>query len=932
MKSLIGALSGALLALATGSANAVAIVAATPRGEVAQVQQVVLKFSEAVVAFGDPRLTDPATVTCQGGSAAGAGRWSSDRVWLFDLREPLGPGARCEVAVRSDWKPAPAASAGASAAVATLTGASRFSFSTGGPAVLAIEPRAEGSIVEEDQHFVLRLNGAAVEASVVEHAWCEVEGIGERLPLRIVAGELRQRLLKARRIDPARGARTLIVRCERPLPNGVALRLVWGVGIAAAANPQVTTRIEQRFSYTVRAAFAAEFSCERERAGAPCMPIRPMSVRFSAPVPRATAAQLRLRPQVGEPLAPVFDKDDKADEVREVVFPKPLAENATYSVELPASLKDNAGRPLANATAFPLKVQTGSAPPIAKFAAAPFGIVERHGESMLPVTLRHVQADLRAPAASSGAASAARGQVRVKRLQSDAEIFAWYVRLQKHHETQLTAKELGLPEGEWFAFEEEKNAKGRIVRRKVERRVATREVSLLAKETDARRLDLPQLASGDPRPFEVVGIPLADPGYHVVEIESLRLGESLLDRRAPMFVRTGVLVTNLGVHFKLGRENSLVWVTTLDRGRPVEGADVVVNDCNGKPLWSGRTDAKGLALVARALEPSARCSADDGFFVSARKADERGGASDVAFVFSGWQKGIEPWRFGVPTHRDATPDLRVATVFDRTLLRAGETVSMKHFARLETSAGLAPVPTERLPTRAKVVHQGTGQEFVLPVTWSGAGRSAVTTWNIPPAAKLGVYEVVLERDPARGGRASEDDEGARQSSWSSGNFRVEEFRLPLVDARISGPKAPPIAATSVAVDVQMSYFSGGAMAAAPLRASALLKPRSPGFAGYDEFSFEPARELKNTTQPAGDNEESESDTERNGKLIADKVALTTDRNGAAAFTLKDLPATTRPSRIEAELTFNDPNGEVQTVATRIDLWPSALVLGGNAAS
>ena len=72
-------------------------------------------------------------------------------------------------------------------------------------------------------------------------------------------------------------------------------------------------------------------------------------------------------------------------------------------------MRDNAGRPLANASAFPLKVQTGSAPPIAKFAAAPFGIVERNADAMLPVTLRHVQADLRSTGAgASGAASAAR--------------------------------------------------------------------------------------------------------------------------------------------------------------------------------------------------------------------------------------------------------------------------------------------------------------------------------------------------------------------------------------------------------------------------------------------------------------------------------------------------------------------------------------------
>ena len=78
------------------------------------------------------------------------------------------------------------------------------------------------------------------------------------------------------------------------------------------------------------------------------------------------------------------------------------------------------------------------------------------------------------------------------------------------------------------------------------------------------------------------------------------------------------------------------------------------------------------------------CPADGGYFVTARKADAKGGATDVAFVFSSWQKGIESWRFNVPTGRGAEPDLRAATVFDRTLLRAGETVSMKHFVRVET--------------------------------------------------------------------------------------------------------------------------------------------------------------------------------------------------------------------------------------------------------
>ena len=75
-------------------------------------------------------------------------------------------------------------------------------------------------------------------------------------------------------------------------------------------------------------------------------------------------------------MKPVFDKDDKADEVSEVTFAAPLPENTSFTIEVPRDLKDNVGRPLANAGAFPLKVATGDTPPLAKFAAAPFGIVE----------------------------------------------------------------------------------------------------------------------------------------------------------------------------------------------------------------------------------------------------------------------------------------------------------------------------------------------------------------------------------------------------------------------------------------------------------------------------------------------------------------------------------------------------------------------------
>jgi hypothetical protein len=167
MASAVRGIGAALLALsgliAHAPAPAATIVAVTPQGEVAQVRQITVTFSEAVLAFGDLRLPDPLTLTCQGPAPAGAGRWANDRVWLYDFRAPLPPGTRCTLKPRAGWAPLNG----------VLTGFSEASFSTGGPAIVSAQPYA-GAQIAEDQFFLLQLSGAALPATVLANAWCEV--------------------------------------------------------------------------------------------------------------------------------------------------------------------------------------------------------------------------------------------------------------------------------------------------------------------------------------------------------------------------------------------------------------------------------------------------------------------------------------------------------------------------------------------------------------------------------------------------------------------------------------------------------------------------------------------------------------------------------------------------------------------------------------
>jgi hypothetical protein len=925
-----------LAVLVAGPAAAASIRAVTPQGDVARVQQVVVSFDAPVVALSDGRQPDPVTVQCSGPVPAGSGSWLSPQQWAYDFRGALPPGVACRVEARPGWQPLGGG---------TLEGRTRFAFQTGGPVVERTLPPA-GAQIEEDQHFAVTFTGPVDEASLAGRAGCEVEGLGERIPAVVVGGAARAAVLKAEGLERSpMAARTLLLRCQRPLPQDAPVRLVFAPGLATPANPALVTRDTQRTAFRVRAAFTATFSCERERAQAPCLPIRPLRLVFSEPVARAVAQQLRLVPQAGgTPLAPAFAADDREAEVTEVRFPVPLAENARFRLELPANLRDASGRPLANAGSFPLAVATGEAPPLAKFAAAPFGILESQAEPVLPLTVRHVQGDLR-PGASAG-------QVRVLRLDDPVEVLKAYAEVARLHEQQVRARDAGLPPERWTEVIVEKDERGREQRRRVDRWVGTRELSMLRQQPAARRLDLPALQGGDPRPFEVVGIPLPQPGYHVVEIESGRLGAALLASTpgqppSPMYVRTGVLVTNLAVHVKLARDGGLVWVTSLDRGRPVADAEVRILDCRGAPLFTGRTDAQGRVLLSAPLPPERRdaapCLADVGYFVTARKTDARG-VADTSFVFSSWHRGIEPWRFGLPlAGRNEPAGWRAHTVFDRTLLRAGETVSMKHFVRAETLRGLALLKPEELPTHARLTHEGSGRETRVALQWSGA-RSATSRWEIPASAALGRYSVALEREGAP---------AAQARVLPSGGFRVEAFRVPLVDARLVPPTGAQVAPAELPLNVQLHAMAGGPMAQAALRGSAVWRERLLAFDDYPDFSFQPPADTaavaaEPTADTAADTAAEDSAAPA-GRLVADRVALTTGRDGTARWVIPLATAGTaaaagagsaasaagpaaealrqRPGELRAEVSYADPNGEIQTVSTRVATWPSAVVVG-----
>ncbi len=142
-------------------------------------------------------------------------------------------------------------------------------------------------------------------------------------------------------------------------------------------------------------------------------------------------------------------------------------------------------------------------------------------------------------------------------------------------------------------------------------------------------------------------------------------------------------VTNLGVTVKDSPQNTLVFVTRLDTGAPVPGADVSIVRLDNSAAWSGRTDDHGVAIAPQTTLRNPRQPWKFSFIVTAAKD------SDVAYVGSDWNEGIEPFFFGARYDiTEAEPMLRGTVFSDRGVYKLGEEIHFKAILRRDTPNGI----------------------------------------------------------------------------------------------------------------------------------------------------------------------------------------------------------------------------------------------------
>ena len=302
------------VSLAAISIDAVAVdpvAVFSPQGTVKPIRQVTARFSVPMVALGDPRLADPFEIDC---AAKGHGRWADERNWVYDFDADLRAGVRCTFKLRAGLRNPRRRACRRARASSSSTPAD--------PAIRASLPwrRCNGamrircscsrSMRKQRRH---RSNAPPTARSTESANACRsrtrpVTNAHALLEQRRELGYSYYQILwkdgamstarvRDRSLEEAE-AQLAVLACKRALPADAKMQLVWGAGIEAPSG--IATTLDQKLAFQVRPAFTARVQCERVNARAGCIPLQPIRLQFSAPVPSGVGpARPARRPLTG---------------------------------------------------------------------------------------------------------------------------------------------------------------------------------------------------------------------------------------------------------------------------------------------------------------------------------------------------------------------------------------------------------------------------------------------------------------------------------------------------------------------------------------------------------------------------------------------------------------------------------------------------------
>ncbi|WP_413613279.1 alpha-2-macroglobulin family protein [Bdellovibrio sp. HCB-110] len=423
-------------------------------------------------------------------------------------------------------------------------------------------------------------------------------------------------------------------------------------------------------------------------------------------------------------------------------------------------------------------------------------------------------------------------------------------------------------------------------------------------------------------------------GFYPIEVSSptFEAGRSYSDEDQyfnPKYVLAQV--TDLAVHLKKGKVNTVVWVTSLSGAQPLAGADVEIYNCLGQQVKTLKTDASGLTSFEN-QEWAANCNAPgnayssyfekDSFYVVAKVGE------DLTLTHSSWASpstyamaapGID-WYYS--DINENQPHFH--SVVGVNLVKPGQQVPIELIAKIPHAKGFSEVAETQLPLVARVISaEDRDVYYELQLTWKNGVSNIV--WDVPSdsTVKLGRYYIELIGTTER-----------ESFNVAGGDIEVAEFKVPLMSGIMSFPTQALVQPDTIPVNSVIRYANGVGAKNLSLDISYYFESTSLKSKNLGDFSFGNGAVKLSEDESSGDSDAlpthsrpatiPDLKTGDDGSLVRDLALEKVADGRSVAEVLKTLD---HPKKLVARVRYKDQMGEFQTLSQAKVIYNSQEYVG-----
>ncbi len=681
----------------------------TPEGEVANLTQIVVSFSENIRPLGameQGREDSPLKITAEGAPLPkGELRWLGPATLAFLFEKPVDVPIRIRAEVSAGVKALSGAVLGESLSWAVATPPLKLSLKNVDDIYSGREESPLDPLPPTGAMLILTSNYALERNSLRKRLSLREDSTGASVPLRLMD----------RKAWPESGSIYFYeLSVEDTLSENQALTLHVRPGLELQGG--ALSQEEARFPLRAFAPLRLAGIGPTKMNGAATKPGDTPAALLppNAGIPLEFNNPVRLRDVLDhisiEPQAKFSVSDNRRDPgAKHVYLSVALQPRTAYTITLRPGLKDLYGTRLKEGTNW--SFNTGDYPAFFRMLSGDL-VLENSNEGRFPVTFRNLE----------------KLSLRVRYFAWDRQGYAAYA--QGMHGPGGENDVLPVPDREqtveYSSAEEPNKAVEKI-------------------------LAIPQMLG-----FDSVG---AMRGFVLIDaVYSGNFGAPNRDMNREMRQEARLYFSSMGLSLKRGPGKSLAWATDLDTGKALPGVELQLVGKEGRELWRGTTDAEGLAALPGEEELPGKeifLTARDGSSFSVLYGDMR--RLDAGFSDYTARVGNKHWG--------------VHLVSQMPLYRPGQDVRFSLFAReySREPGGKEDAPRAWLPLakkkltvtvldlRGKSVHSeealtdeygGLSASFTLPKdAMHGAYRVRAQGEDLPSTERYGVFTVAEFRPP-----------------------------------------------------------------------------------------------------------------------------------------------------------------------------------------